>query len=89
MQFLAIFRNHPGTCCAGLLLATLLLAPQARAQNAAQEQDLEATLSLLGQPCGKVTAVTVQGGERLVTCSNGARYRIHINAQGRVVAEKR
>lgn len=82
-------RSHRITCSGLLLLAVLAPAAQALAQGPAQEQDLETTLSLLGQPCGKVIAVTTQGNDRLVTCSNGARYRVFVNAQGRVVAEKR
>jgi hypothetical protein len=73
-----------------LLAAALALAlPAAAAESPAPEQDLETTLALLGQPCGKVTAVSAQGNDRLVTCSNGARYRVYVNAQGRVTAEKR
>ncbi|MCE2999550.1 MAG: hypothetical protein ACK59Y_01350 [Betaproteobacteria bacterium] len=89
MELRAPTRRQRITRSGWLLLAALIPAAPALGQSPAPEQDLETTLSLLGQPCGKVTAVTTQGNDHLVTCSNGARYRVFINAQGRVVAEKR
>ena len=53
-------------------------------------KDLTATISLLGLPCGQVVSVITQGNnDHLATCSNGNRYRVYVNAQGRVTAEKR
>jgi len=53
-------------------------------------RDMTATLSLLGMPCGQVVNVVTQGNrDYLVTCSNKNRYRVYVNAQGRVTAEKR
>lgn len=60
------------------------------ADNGALAKDLTATISLLGLPCGKVVKVVTQGNrDHLATCSNGNRYRVYVNAQGRVTAEKR
>jgi hypothetical protein len=37
-----------------------------------------------------VVSVVTQGNrDHLATCSNGNRYRVYVNAQGRVTAEKR
>ncbi len=77
----------------GLLAAALLVtaAPASAADGSSPlAKDLTATISLLGLPCGQVVAVTTQGSnDHLATCSNGSRYRVYVNAQGRVAAEKR
>jgi hypothetical protein len=60
------------------------------AENGALAKDLTATITLLGLPCGQVVSVVTQGShDHLATCSNGSRYRVYVNAQGRVTAEKR
>lgn len=81
------------TLCTSLLAAALLVTvPPASAADgsSALAKDLTATISLLGLPCGQVVNVTTQGNnDHLATCSNGSRYRVYVNAQGRVTAEKR
>lgn len=73
-----------------LAVAGLLCMPARAAENTALTKDLTATLALLGLPCGQVVQATMQGPQdHLATCSNGNRYRVYINAQGRVTAEKR
>jgi hypothetical protein len=53
-------------------------------------KDLTSTIALLGLPCGQVVSSQRLGdNDYLATCSNKMRYRVHLNAQGRVVAEKR
>jgi hypothetical protein len=53
-------------------------------------KDLTSTLALLGLPCGQVViAQRVADDDYLVTCKDKNRYRVYINAKGRVVAEKR
>ncbi|MBX3649857.1 MAG: hypothetical protein KF771_00620 [Burkholderiales bacterium] len=78
---------------ASLLAAALLLTgtPASAADgNSPLAKDLTATISLLGLPCGQVVSVATQGNnDHLATCSNGSRYRVYVNAQGRVTAEKR
>lgn len=52
-------------------------------------KDLTSTIALLGLPCGQVVSAKRQGeNDYLATCSNKMRYRVYMNAQGRVVAEK-
>jgi outer membrane murein-binding lipoprotein Lpp len=81
------------TLGASLLATTLLVTgtPASAADgSSALAKDLTATISLLGLPCGQVVNVTTQGkNDHLATCSNGSRYRVYVNAQGRVTAEKR
>lgn len=76
---------------AGLAAAlALAAAPAVAADNGSLAKDLTATISLLGLPCGQVVSVVTQGNrDHLATCSNGNRYRVYVNAQGRVTAEKR
>ena len=74
------------------LVAALALAntPALAADNASLAKDLSATISVLGLPCGQVVDVVTQGDrDYIVTCSDKNRYRVYINAQGRVAAEKR
>ncbi len=52
-------------------------------------RDLTAVIALLGLPCGKVVSVVKKGdNDHIASCENGNRYRIFLNTEGRVVAEK-
>lgn len=52
-------------------------------------QDLAAVIALQGLPCGKVVTATQRGEDDYVaSCEDGNRYRIYVNADGRVVVEK-
>lgn len=52
-------------------------------------KDLTSTIALLGLPCGQVVSSKRLGdNDYLATCSNKMRYRVYMNAQGRVVAQK-
>jgi hypothetical protein len=68
-------------CCAGASPA---------AEGISTAKDLTAVIALHGQPCGQVTNAVKQGdNDYLATCENGARYRVFVNAEGRVVVQKR
>jgi len=68
----------------------IFAGPALAADNGALAKDLTATISLLGLPCGQVVNVVTQGNrDYLATCSDKNRYRVYVNAQGRVTAEKR
>lgn len=59
------------------------------ADDAALAKDLTAVITLLGLPCGQVVSVKRQGeNDNVATCKDGNRYRVFVNAEGRVVAEK-
>jgi hypothetical protein len=74
-----------------ILAVTMSFAvPAIAAQNGSLAKDLTAAISLLGLPCGQVVNVVTQGDrDYIVTCSDKNRYRIYLNPQGRVAAEKR
>ncbi len=51
--------------------------------------DLAAVIALQGLPCGKVVSATQQGeDDYLASCEDGHRYRVFVNADGRVIVEK-
>jgi hypothetical protein len=69
--------------------AVLIATPAAAADDATLLNDLTAVISLLGLPCGRVVSATaVKDNDHIATCQDGNRYRVFINADGRVVAEK-
>ncbi|MBS1219323.1 MAG: hypothetical protein H6R21_2456 [Proteobacteria bacterium] len=73
-----------------LALTMLFAGPAGAAENGALAKDLTSTISLLGLPCGQVVNVVTQGNrDYIVTCSDKNRYRVYLNPQGRVAAEKR
>ncbi len=52
-------------------------------------KDLTAVIMLLGLPCGEVVEARKQAdNDHIASCRNGNRYRVYLNAQGRVVAQK-
>jgi hypothetical protein len=76
-------------CMKYLAIAALAAAPSFAADDEALRKDLTSVIALQGLPCGKVTAVE-QRAERdyNVTCQDGNRYRVYVNAEGRVVVQK-
>ena len=75
-----------------LFVLTLLAAP-AFAQNEqsdeALKKDLTAVIALQGLPCGEVVAVVVQAeSDFAATCKDANKYRVYMNADGRVVVDK-
>ena len=74
--------------CAALWSA-LVASPCALADDARLLKDLTSVIALLGVPCGQVLGATqLREDDHIATCQDGNRYRVFINAQGRVVAEK-
>lgn len=72
-----------------LALAALIAVPATAAEDAALLKDLTSVIALLGLPCGKVVSAQKKGdNDHIAACSNGMRYRVYVNAQGRVVAQK-
>jgi hypothetical protein len=75
------------------ILAALLMAlsslPTRAAEDAALLKDLTSVIALLGLPCGQVvSAKRLKDDDHVATCKDGRRYRVFINAQGKVVAQK-
>jgi hypothetical protein len=65
------------------------LAAEDAASDVAVTQDLTAVIALKGLPCGRVISATQAGeDDYTASCEDGNRYRVFVNADGRVVVEK-
>ena len=73
-----------------LFLAAFFASPSFSAQDEALKKDLTAVVALQGLPCGEVVSVKTQAeNDYAVLCKDGNKYRVYVNAAGRVVVEKR
>ena len=77
-----------------LLAATLCAASSQAADPATSEvpvaKDLTAVIALQGLPCGQVVSVSQQAeNDYVASCDDGHQYRVFVNAEGRVVVEKK
>ena len=69
-----------GLFCAG---------PVSAAEDPALLKDLTAVITLLGLPCEQVVAARLLPDKsHIASCKNGQKYRVFVNAEGRVVAQK-
>ena len=69
--------------------ATCFAAPSPTPDNASVKKDLFTVITLQGLPCGEVVNVTTKGdNDHIVSCKDGNRYHVFLNAQGRVVVER-
>ena len=72
------------------LMAAFFAVPSFAQDNEALKKDLTAVIALQGLPCGEVVEATEQAKEDYaVSCKDGNKYRVYMNAAGRVVVEKR
>ncbi len=68
---------------------TLFAGPAPAAEDPALLKDLTAVIALLGLPCDQVvSARRLADSSHIASCKNGNRYRVFVNAEGRVVAQK-
>ncbi len=68
-------------------LPAILAGPSFAADDIAK--DLTSTIALLGLPCGQVvSAQRLKENDYIATCKDKNRYRVFVNADGRVVAQK-
>jgi hypothetical protein len=73
-----------------LFVIAIFATPLFAADDEALKEDLTAVIALQGLPCGQVVAVTVQAeSDFAVSCKDGNKYRVYLNAAGRVVVDKR
>ena len=74
----------------GFTLATIICsAPLLGAEDSSIGKDLKATIALQGQSCDQiVNSKRNADSDYLVTCKDGNRYHVFVNAQGRVVVQK-
>jgi hypothetical protein len=71
------------------MLAVFGAVPARGADDAALLKDLTSVIALLGLPCGQVVSATrLKDNDHIATCRDGNRYRVFVNAEGRVVAQK-
>jgi len=69
--------------------AVLSAVPARAADDPAVLKDLTAVIALQGQPCGQVVTATKQAdNDYVVACKDGSRYRVFVNAEGRVIVQK-
>jgi hypothetical protein len=72
-----------------IALAIFFAEPSWATEDVALAKDLTVVITLLGMPCTEVVSIQRQGeSDNIATCKTGDRYRVHVNAEGRVVAEK-
>ena len=70
-------------------LAAFFAGPSPAAESVTLLKDLTSVIMLLGLPCGQVTSAKRQAdNDHIVSCKNGNRYRVFVNTEGRVVAQK-
>ena len=70
-------------------LAVLFAGPSPAAEDATLLKDLTSVIMLLGLPCGQVVSAKRQAdNDHIASCKNGYRYRVFVNPEGRVVAQK-
>jgi hypothetical protein len=72
-----------------LLLAAFFALASFAADDEALKKDLTAVIALQGFPCGEVVSVKTQAeNDYAVLCKDENKYRVYLNAAGRVVVEK-
>jgi hypothetical protein len=73
-----------------IVVVTMFFAGVSQASdNVSITKDLTAVIALLGLPCGNVVSIVKKGdNDHIASCENGNRYRVFLNSEGRVVAEK-
>ena len=79
-----------GRIRASIVSAAILFGgPSLAADDPVVMKDLAAVIALQGQPCGQVVTATKNGDrDYAVACKDGSRYRVFVNAEGRVVVQK-
>ena len=69
--------------------AACLAASSLAADDTSVKKDLFTVITLQGLPCGEVISFTTKAeNDHMVSCKDGNRYHVFLNAQGRVVVEK-
>jgi hypothetical protein len=81
--------NRTAVLSQALLVVALVAVPSFAADDAALRKDMTSVIALQGLPCGQVVAVKVNAeNDYACSCKDGNRYRVYMNAAGRVVVEK-
>lgn len=70
-------------------IAVLFSGPASAAEDPALLKDLTAVIRLLGLPCDRVVSARREAdNSHIASCKDGKRYRVFVNPEGRVVAQK-
>jgi hypothetical protein len=81
--------NRIAVFAPSLLMAAFFAVPSLAANDEALKKDMTSVIALQGLPCGLVVAVEVNGeNDYACSCKDGNRYRVYLNAAGRVIVEK-
>ena len=81
--------NRRTVALAGSLVVTVYFAVPLMADDEELKKDLTAVIALHGLPCGQVVAVKVLAeSDYAASCEDGNKYRVYLNADGRVVVDK-
>lgn len=81
--------NRTAVLSQALLVVAFVAVPSFAADDAALRKDMTSVIALQGLPCGQVVAVKVNAeNDYACSCKDGSRYRVYMNAAGRVVVEK-
>jgi hypothetical protein len=81
--------NRTSALAPAVLVAAFIAGPSFAADDEALKKDMTAVIALQGLPCGQVVMVKVNAdNDYACTCKDGNRYRVYVNAAGRVVVEK-
>lgn len=72
-----------------MVMTAFFTGPSWAAEDVSLLKDMTSVIALLGLPCGQVVSVIKKGdNDHIATCQDGNRYRVFLNAEGRVVAQK-
>ena len=72
-----------------VVMTAFFAQPSLAADEVSLAKDMTAVIALLGLPCGQVVSVKQQGdNDHIASCQDGNRYRVFLNTEGRVVAQK-
>jgi len=72
-----------------MVVTPLGVTPLFAADEASIGKDLKVTIALQGMPCDSVReSKRNSDSDYSVTCKDGNRYHVFVNAQGRVVVQK-
>jgi hypothetical protein len=81
--------NRTAVLAQAFLVAAFIAGPSFAAEDEELKKDMTAVIALQGMPCGQVIAVKANAeNDYACTCKDGNRYRVYVNAAGRVVVEK-
>jgi hypothetical protein len=72
-----------------IVITVFFMGASRAAEDVSLLKDLTSVIALLGLPCGQVVSAIKKGdNDHIATCKDGNRYRVFLNAEGRVVAQK-